>query len=114
MCPNFSEDNLISIANRYIPNKNTCPDLCLNGQEISDEMKYFGILIATNEVLEQTTINFALKKSCFKVKHFYIIEDSSDNKHKNSYDATTLTTFQHLIPYTKNNRQIQPRKMHTQ
>ena len=34
-------ENLIAIVNREIPNTDTCPTLRLNGQEISDEIKYF-------------------------------------------------------------------------
>ena len=65
-CPD--NENLIAIANKEIPNTDTCPTLWLNGQEINDEIKYFGTPIATDETLQYTTNQL----THLKVKQFHI------------------------------------------
>ena len=56
------------IANKDIPNTDTCPTLWLNGQDINEEIKYLGTPIATDETLQDTTNKF----THLKVKQVHI------------------------------------------
>ena len=60
--------NLITIGNREIPNTDTCQTLWFHGQEINNNIKYFGKPIATDETLQHTTNQL----THLKVKQFHI------------------------------------------
>ena len=61
--------HIFVIANKDIPNTDTCPVLWLNGQDINEEIKYFGTPIATDETLQDTTNNLThLKVIDHKIK----------------------------------------------
>ena len=54
---NISSDNenFFKVGDRQMPNSDTGPTRWLNGQQLNDEIKYFGTPIATDETLQQTT-----------------------------------------------------------